>query len=173
MGDTPQSECGFKKSYPFDGSCFTIQCSYQMENCFVRRHKTVPPVELALDSMSKRDTDGRSYGIPQRSTTGKPQAKIESQSGKAKVTTYIRRCFVVGKDRINKIDPNQLTTYPSRFSLNMQDSDTSVTVSTAKDSDKFVTMSDDDSTPSWTMVHERRRTRKVGREERLTPQGVR
>jgi hypothetical protein len=95
-------------------------------------------VELTLDSMSERDSDGRSYGIPQGSTTGKPQAKIESQSGKVKVATSDD---VDGKVRINNVNSNRLTTYPSRLSLNMQDSDTLVTTST-KDSDIFVTTSD-------------------------------
>jgi hypothetical protein len=72
---------------------------------------------------------------------------------------------VDGKD-VNNVDSNRLTTYPSRISLNMQDSGTKET--TSKDSDMFVTTSDD-STPSWTMVQEKRRTRKVGRDERLTP----
>jgi hypothetical protein len=124
--------------------------------------------------MSERDSDGRAYGIPQGSTTEKPRARIESQSrkakesqsGKAKVATSDD---VDGKD-VNNVHSDGLTTYPSCISLNVQDSGTKET--TSKDSDMFVATSDD-STPPWTLVQEKRRTRKVGRDERLTPQGVR
>jgi hypothetical protein len=98
-------------------------------------------VELALDSMSERDSVTRLYGIPQRSTTGKPQAKIESQSGKAKVA--MSDDIVDGKIHINNVESNRLTTYPSRLLLNMQDSDASVTTSTAKDSDDITTSNND------------------------------
>jgi hypothetical protein len=52
--------------------------------CSVSSFAARMAVELALDAMSERDWDGWSYGIPQGSTTKKPRAKIESQSGKAK-----------------------------------------------------------------------------------------
>jgi hypothetical protein len=60
---------------------------------------------------------------------------------------FTKRSTAPSVPECHKVDPLSLdhVTYPSRFSFNMQDSDTSVTVSTAKDSDIFVTTSDDDS----------------------------
>jgi hypothetical protein len=126
--------------------------------------------------MSVWDSDGRLYGIPQGSTTEKHRAKIESQSGKAKESQsgkgeVATSDDVDGKD-VNNVGSDRLTTYPSCVSLSVQDSGAKETMSTAKDSDIFATMSDNDSTSSWTMVQEKRRTRKVGRVKRLTSRGV-
>jgi hypothetical protein len=114
-------------------------------------YATLSNVELALDSMSERDSDGRLYGIPQGSTTEKPRAtKIESQSRKAKESQSVKGEVatsddVDGKD-VNNVDSDRLTTYPLSVSLNVHDSGGKETTSTAKDSDIFATTSDNDST---------------------------
>jgi hypothetical protein len=127
-------------------------------------------VELALNSMTERDLDGRSYGIPQGSTIGKSGLKIESQSGKAKGGNATSDGVkLVDTKGVNKVGSDGLTTYPLPLSLNVQPRGTRET--TSRDSDTFVTTSDN-SSPSWTIVQQKRRTRKVGRVKGLTPQGV-
>jgi hypothetical protein len=112
-------------------------------------------VELALDSMTERNSDGRSYGIPQGSTIEKPRLKIESQSGKAKGgnatsdgidTNGVNQ---VDTDGLSKVKSDRLTNYPSPLSLNVQPRGTRDT--TSRDGDTFVTTSDNRSS-SWTMI---------------------
>jgi hypothetical protein len=127
-------------------------------------------VEPALDSMTERDSDGRSYGIPQGSTIGKSGLKTESQSGKAKGRNATSDGVkLVDTKGVNKVGSDGLTTYPSPLSLNVQSCGNKET--TSKDSDTFVTTSDN-SPPSWTIVQQKRKTRKIGRVKGLTPQGV-
>jgi hypothetical protein len=125
--------------------------------------------------MTERNSDGRAYGIPQGSTIEKPRLKIESQSGKAKGGNATSD--EVGTNGVNQVDTNgvnkvgsdRLTTYHSPLSLNVQPRGTRDT--TSRDGDTFVTTSDNRS-PSWPIVQQKRRTRKVGRGKGLTPQGV-
>jgi hypothetical protein len=96
--------------------------------------------------------------------------KIESQSGKAKggnaTTDGIK---LVDTKGVNKVGLDGLTTYTSPLSLNVQTCGSQET--TSRDSDTFVTTSDN-SPPSWTIVQQKTRTRKIGRVKGLTPQGV-
>jgi hypothetical protein len=127
-------------------------------------------VELALDSMTERDSDRRSYGILQGSTTAKSGSKIESQSGKAKG----RKATSGGvnpadTNGVKKVRFDGLTTYPSPLSLTIQSRSREET--TSKDGDTDVSTSDN-SPLSWTIVQQKRKTRRIGRVKGLTLQGV-
>jgi hypothetical protein len=71
--------------------------------------------------MIERDSDGRSYGIPQGSTTVKSFSKIESQSGKEKggkaTSGGVNPADING---VKKVRFGWLTTYLSPLSLNVQ-----------------------------------------------------
>jgi hypothetical protein len=100
--------------------------------------------------MTERDSDGRSYGIPQGSTIVKSGSKIESQSGKAKGRNATSDGVnSVDTNGVNKVGSNGLTTYPSPLSLNVQSQGRKET--TSKDGDTIVT-TPDDSPPSRTVV---------------------
>ena len=120
--------------------------------------------------MIERDSDGRSYGIPQGSTTAKSGSKIESQSGKAKggkaTSGGVNPTDTNG---VKKVRFGGLTTYPSPLSLNVQSRSREET--TLKDGDTDITTSDN-SPLSWTIVQPKRRTCRFGRIKGLTPQGV-
>jgi hypothetical protein len=118
-------------------------------------------VELALDSMTERDSDGRAYGIPQGSTIENTRPKIESQSGKPKGGNVIsREADIDGVDSegINNNDSGGRNTNPFPSALNIQVRGTQET--TAKDAEAVITTRAE-RTPSWTVVRERRRSRKI------------
>jgi hypothetical protein len=68
--------------------------------------------------MTERDSDGRSYGIPQGSTIAKFGSNIESQPGKAKGGNATSDGVkLVDTKGVNKVGSGGLTTYPSPLSL--------------------------------------------------------